>query len=76
MYSIARPSKLKYLYLVIVEFNSPDRSNFRVVYESDNSYADFYKIDLKVIKDSINMNDDDSIKKITVIDLDNNYNAS
>lgn len=71
MYSIARPSKLNYLFLVNVEFS--DCSNFRVVYESDNSYPEFLKVDLKVIKDSINMNHDHSINKITVINLDNNY---
>lgn len=71
MYSIARPSKLNYLFLVNVEFS--DSSNFHAVYESDNTYPEFLIFDLKVIKDSINMNHDHSINKITVIDLDNNY---
>lgn len=65
MYSIVKPCELDYLFLVTVEFS--DSSNYRVVYESDNPV--FLKSDLKVIKDSINMNDDHSINKITVINI-------
>lgn len=70
MYSIAKPSKLKYLYLV--EFNIQDSSPVRTVYESDNDYSTFLKVDLKVIRDSVNMARTDSIKSVSVIDLDNN----
>lgn len=73
MYSIAKPNKLKYLYLVTFEFNEPDSAPVRTVYETDNNYSDFLKIDLKVIKDSVNMARKDSIKSVSVIDLDNNF---
>ena len=72
MYSIAKPNKLKYLYLVIFEFNDSDSSSVRTVYESDHCYSDFMKIDLKVIRDSVNMSRPDSVKSVSVIDLDNN----
>lgn len=73
MYSIAKPNKLKYLYLVNFEFNDSDSSSVRTVYESDNCYSDFLKIDLKVIRDSVNMSRPDSVKSVSVIDLDNNF---
>ena len=72
MYSIAKPNKLKYLYLVRFEFNNLESSPVRTVYESDHCYSDFLKIDLKVIRDSVNMTRTDSIKSVSVIDLDNN----
>lgn len=72
MYSVSKPNKLKYLYLVTFEFNDSNSSPVRTVYESDNAYSDFLKIDLKVIKDSVNMARTDSIKSVSVIDLDNN----
>ena len=72
MYSVAKPNKLEYLYLVTFEFNNPESSPVRIVYESDNNYSDFLKIDLKVIRDSVNMSRADSVKSVSVIDLDNN----
>lgn len=72
MYSIAKPNKLKYLYLVTIDFNGSDSSSVRTVYESDNDYSTFLKVDLKVIKDSVNMARSNSIKSVSVIDLDNN----
>ena len=72
MYSIAKPNKLKYLYLVTFEFDEPESSPVRTVYESDHCYNDFFAIDLKVIRDSVNMARKDSIKSVFVIDLDNN----
>lgn len=72
MYSIAKPNRLKFFYLVTFEFNNHDSSPVRTVYESDNCYSDFLKIDLKVIRDSVNMSRADSVKSVSVIDLDNN----
>lgn len=72
MYSIVKPNKLKYLYLVTFDFNNQDSSPVRTVYESDNCYSDFLKIDLKVIRDSVNMARADIVKSVSVIDLDNN----
>lgn len=71
MYSISRPNKLKYLYLVTFVFND-DSSSVRTVYESDNDYSTFLKVDLKVIKDSVNMARAGSVSSVSVIDLDNN----
>lgn len=71
MYSIAKPNKLKYLYLVTFIF-SDDSSSVRAVYESDNDYSTFLKVDLKVIKDSVNMVRAGSVSSVNVIDLDNN----
>lgn len=71
MYSLSKP-KLKYLYLVTFEFNNQNSCPIRTVYESDDCYSDFLKIDLKVIRDSVNMARTDSIKSVSVIDLDNN----
>ena len=72
MYSIAKPNKLKYLYLVTFEFNEAECSPVRTVYESDHCYSEFLKIDLKVIKDSVNMVRSGSVSSVNVIDLDNN----
>lgn len=72
MYSVVKPNTLKYLYLVTIHFNNPESSPVRTVYESDNDYSDFLKIDLKVIKDSVNMARPESVAGIDVIDLDNN----
>lgn len=71
MYSIAKPNKLKYLYLVSFIF-SDDSASVRTVYESDNDYSTFLKVDLKVIKDSVNMVRAGSVSSVNVIDLDNN----
>lgn len=71
MYSIAKPNKLKYLYLVTFIF-SDDSASVRTVYESDNDYSTFLKVDLKVIKDSVNMVRAGSVSSVNVIDLDNN----
>lgn len=72
MYSVFKPNKLKYLYLVTFEFNEAESSPVRTVYESDHCYSDFLKIDLRVIRDSVNMARADSVKSVSVIDLDNN----
>ena len=72
MYSVVKPNKLKYLYLVTFEFNEP-ASPVRTVYESDNDYSTFLKVDLKVIKDSVNMVRADSVQSVSVVDLDNNF---
>lgn len=72
MYSIAKPSRLKFFYLVTFEFNNQNSSPVRTVYESDNDYSTFLKVDLKVIRDSVNMSRADSVKSVSVIDLDNN----
>ena len=71
MYSIAKPNKLKFLYLVTFVFND-DSASVRTVYESDNDYSTFLKVDLKVIKDSVNMARAGSVSSVNVIDLDNN----
>lgn len=71
MYCIAKPNRLKFFYLVTFEFNNHG-STVRTVYESDNDYSTFLKVDLKVIRDSVNMSRADSVKSVSVIDLDNN----
>ena len=73
MYSVVKPNKLKYLYLVTFEFNNLESSPVRTVYESDNDYSTFLKVDLKVIKDSVNMARADSVQSVSVVDLDNNF---
>lgn len=64
MCSIVKPSDSKFLYLVKIE---TDKATYRIVYETDSCFSDFYKTDLEVIKDN------KFVRSITVFDLDNNY---